>query len=183
MKRKTGFTLIELLVVVSIIALLVAILMPALGKARKQARNTVCLNNMKQWSTMFAMYTNDHNDRYMPGWAQEWRGVWMYALEDYYGGVNSKNAASVQKPGGVDDIQHHGIISLDGIYMCHIRVAADIDRGIASIAEVPVPLADIALHGIGKVEELGYISGTGRRGHAEVSHGRLIDGDGIRNAR
>ncbi|MGE4286803.1 MAG: type II secretion system protein, partial [Phycisphaerae bacterium] len=50
-KRKTvekGFTLIELLVVISIIAMLMAIMMPALGKARESARMTLCKTNLKQ---------------------------------------------------------------------------------------------------------------------------------------
>lgn len=58
----TGFTLIELLVVVSIIALLVAILLPALGKARKQARATVCMSNLKQLGLVVFMYHDENND-------------------------------------------------------------------------------------------------------------------------
>ncbi len=61
MKTKKGFTLIELLVVISIIALLVAILMPALNKARQQAQAAVCLNNQKQLGMTYLMYTNDNN--------------------------------------------------------------------------------------------------------------------------
>lgn len=60
---KKGFTLIELLVVIAIIALLMGILMPALQQVRKQARTTACLSNLRQWSLMFAMYT-DENDGY-----------------------------------------------------------------------------------------------------------------------
>jgi prepilin-type N-terminal cleavage/methylation domain-containing protein/prepilin-type processing-associated H-X9-DG protein len=56
-----GFTLIELLVVISIIALLLAILMPSLHKARNQARSVVCQSHLKQWGTVFAVYLEENN--------------------------------------------------------------------------------------------------------------------------
>jgi len=59
--EQRGFTLIELLVVIAIIALLVAILMPALQRVKKQAKAVVCQSNLKQWGTIFAMYTDDNN--------------------------------------------------------------------------------------------------------------------------
>jgi len=55
-----AFTLIELLVVISIIALLVAILVPVLHSARNQARAVVCQVNLKQWGTIFTLYTEDN---------------------------------------------------------------------------------------------------------------------------
>jgi len=63
--RHTGFTLIELLVVISIIALLVGILLPALGAARQTARNLICMSNMRQMGVGFAMYQNDSKDQYI----------------------------------------------------------------------------------------------------------------------
>ncbi len=59
--KKNGFTLIELLVVISIIALLVAILMPALSKAKEQARNAVCQSNMKTYGLAGSMYLFDND--------------------------------------------------------------------------------------------------------------------------
>jgi prepilin-type N-terminal cleavage/methylation domain-containing protein len=57
-----GFTLVELLVVISIIAVLLAILMPSLSKAREQARRTVCASNLKQWSLALGMYVLNYNN-------------------------------------------------------------------------------------------------------------------------
>jgi prepilin-type N-terminal cleavage/methylation domain-containing protein len=59
MKRKKGFTLVELLVVIAVIALLMAILLPALGKAREQARRVVCGNNCKQIGIAMLAYVED----------------------------------------------------------------------------------------------------------------------------
>jgi prepilin-type N-terminal cleavage/methylation domain-containing protein len=62
--RKKAFTLIELLVVISIIALLVAILLPALGKAREAARKIQCLSQLKQMGTLIHIYANDNKGWY-----------------------------------------------------------------------------------------------------------------------
>lgn len=61
MNRK-GFTLIELLVVISIVAILISILLPALSKARQSAQTIQCGNNLHQISIMVAMYTNDNSN-------------------------------------------------------------------------------------------------------------------------
>jgi prepilin-type N-terminal cleavage/methylation domain-containing protein len=63
MKRKEGFTLIELLIVIAIIALLMAILVPALSRAKEQARRVVCGNDVKQIGIGMAGYVGDNDDK------------------------------------------------------------------------------------------------------------------------
>ncbi len=61
-----GFTLVELLVVIAIIAILAAFLLPALSKAKQQAYNLTCLNNLKQLELCVHLYVLDNNDFYPP---------------------------------------------------------------------------------------------------------------------
>jgi prepilin-type N-terminal cleavage/methylation domain-containing protein/prepilin-type processing-associated H-X9-DG protein len=62
--KKKGFTLIELLVVISIIAMLLAILMPALSKVKKIAQRVVCATNLKGLGTAQTVYSQDYDDEY-----------------------------------------------------------------------------------------------------------------------
>ena len=79
-----GFTLVELLVVIAIIALLMSILMPVLGRARKQAGGVICQSNQKQWGLMFMMFATDH-DGYLPPSVGSYDAYYLIALLPYMG--------------------------------------------------------------------------------------------------
>jgi len=90
-KQVNAFTLIELLVVISVLAVLMGILLPALGKVRRSSWRTFCANNQRQWGVALHMYAAD-NDGFFPdntdGYDISWMGTKManfwkkYLVED-----------------------------------------------------------------------------------------------------
>jgi len=76
---KKGFTLIELLVVIAIIAILAAILFPVFARAREKARQTACLNNVKQLSLAVLQYVQDY-DEVLPNYYNYMTGRYWYQM-------------------------------------------------------------------------------------------------------
>src|SRR5690348_16758008 len=96
-RSTTAFTLIELLVVVAVIAILAALLLPALKDAREKAKETVCMNNLKQIWNSVQMYATDYGG--------------YYPMMNYYGtDTMTDPAMSFMRSEPADGVQYTGYV-------------------------------------------------------------------------
>ena len=147
---KLGFTLIELLVVIAIIAILAAILLPALNSARERGRSAACINNLKQIGTGASMYQGD-NDDFFPFTTtpSKWEGSKVHKFyAPYIGSVDDNDiwycpTKPFSRQFGVRQIGYGSNVALAGVdyyladvYEKHIAVKVTKVPAASSIVQV-----------------------------------------------
>ena len=95
-RKRKGFTLIELLVVISVIAVLMSLMMPALGKAKAAVKDSMDLSNQHQFGLFWKLYTDEHDGKFPERgsgsnpWGDETMNCWPYVLYNYMPSMNEK---------------------------------------------------------------------------------------------
>jgi len=112
---RRGFSLIELLVVIAIIALLIGLLLPAIGQAREVARKIVCASNLHQFMTAINVYCNDTSGKLpLPNWGPAPVSGWLYGPEAGPSGTSNQPFQASDRQTGSLWPQ----LAADNVYRC-----------------------------------------------------------------